>query len=43
LDAKDNEGRTAMAWAEGVFLATNAPEQKPATMALINKLQKGAK
>jgi len=39
LDAKDNEGRTPLAWAEGVFLATNAPEQKPSTMALIRKLQ----
>jgi len=42
LDPKDNEGRDARAWAEGVFLATNAPERKPATIALIEKLQKGA-
>jgi len=38
LDVKDNEGRTPYAWAEGVFLATNAPEAKPSTMALIKKL-----
>jgi ankyrin repeat protein len=38
LDAKDKEGRTPLAWAEGVFLATNAPEKKPSTMALIQKL-----
>jgi ankyrin repeat protein len=38
LDVKDKEGRTPYTWAEGVFLATNAPEQKPSTMALIKKL-----
>jgi ankyrin repeat protein len=38
LDAKDKEGRTPYNWAEGVFLATNAPEAKPSTMALIKKL-----
>jgi len=38
LDVKDKEGRTPYNWAEGVFLATNAPEQKPSTMALIKKL-----
>jgi len=38
LDVKDKEGRTPLAWAEGVFLATNAPEAKPSTMALIKKL-----
>ncbi|HTB17694.1 MAG TPA: ankyrin repeat domain-containing protein [Bryobacteraceae bacterium] len=38
LDAKDKEGRTPLVWAEGVFLATNAPEKKPSTMALIQKL-----
>lgn len=38
LSVKDNEGRTPYNWAEGVFLATNAPEQKPSTMALIKKL-----
>jgi ankyrin repeat protein len=38
LDIKDKEGRTPLVWAEGVFLATNAPEAKPSTMALIKKL-----
>jgi ankyrin repeat protein len=38
LDVKDKEGRTPYNWAEGVFLATNAPQQKPTTMALIRKL-----
>lgn len=40
LDVKDKEGRTPMTWAEGVFLATNAPERKPSTIALIEKLQR---
>jgi len=40
LDIKDKEGRTPMVWAEGVFLATNAPERKPSTIALIDKLLK---
>ena len=38
LDIKDKEGRTPLVWAEGVFLATNAPEAKPSTMALIKRL-----
>ena len=38
LDIKDNEGRTPLVWAQGVFLATNAPQEKPSTMALIKKL-----
>jgi ankyrin repeat protein len=38
LDVKDKEGRTPLAWAEGVFLATNAPEAKPSTIALIKRL-----
>jgi len=38
LDVKDKEGRTPLVWAEGVFLATNAPEAKPSTMALIKRL-----
>ena len=38
LDTKDNEGRTPLVWAQGVFLATNAPQEKPSTMALIKKL-----
>lgn len=38
LDVPDNEGRTAYNWAEGVFLATNTPDAKPSTMALIKQL-----
>ena len=38
LDAPDKHGRTPFAWAEGVFLATNSPVAKPATMALIKRL-----
>jgi ankyrin repeat protein len=41
LDVKDKEGRTPLVWAEGVFLATNAPERKPATIALLEKLIHG--
>jgi len=40
LDVKDKEGRTASAWAEGVFLATNSPEAKPSSIALIKRLMK---
>jgi len=43
LDVKDNEGRTPTVWAEGVFLATNAPERKPSTIALIEKLSGASK
>jgi uncharacterized protein len=38
LDVPDKVGRTPMTWAEGVFLATHAPEAKPSTMALIAEL-----
>ncbi|MGD8340377.1 MAG: ankyrin repeat domain-containing protein, partial [Gammaproteobacteria bacterium] len=38
LDIPDNVGRTPMTWAEGVFLATHAPEAKPSTMALLASL-----
>jgi ankyrin repeat protein len=38
LDAKDNQGRTARTWAEGVFLATHAAVPKPTTMRLIDEL-----
>jgi uncharacterized protein len=38
LAAADNEGRTPVVWSEGVFLATHAPEPKPATTALLRKL-----
>jgi ankyrin repeat protein len=40
LDAPDREGRTPRAWAEGVFLATHPPEAKPATLALLERLQR---
>ena len=38
LEKPDNYKRTPVNWAEGVFLATNAPEPKPASIALLNKL-----
>ncbi|MDX1562649.1 MAG: ankyrin repeat domain-containing protein, partial [Gammaproteobacteria bacterium] len=38
LELADNVGRTPMTWAEGVFLATHAPEAKPSTMQLIAEL-----
>ena len=38
LDVPDKQGRTPLTWAEGVFLATHAPEAKPSTMALIREL-----
>jgi ankyrin repeat protein len=38
LDAADNEGRTPIAWAEGVFLATHPPVRKPETIALLELL-----
>ena len=38
MTAKDKEGRTPYVWAEGVFLATNAPVARPSSMALIKKL-----
>lgn len=41
VDAKDNTGRTAYNWAEGVFLATHAPVPKPSSMTLLQKLQEG--
>jgi ankyrin repeat protein len=38
LNVKDKEGRTALRWAEGVFLAAVGAEKKPATIALLEKL-----
>ncbi len=38
LDVKDKEGRNAIRWAEGVFLAAVGAERKPATIALLEKL-----
>ena len=42
LDAKDNEGRTPLNWAEGVFLATHPARPKPSSIALIKKLMNPA-
>jgi uncharacterized protein len=38
LDVKDKQGRDPLTWAKGVYLATHMPEEKPSTMALIQKL-----
>jgi ankyrin repeat protein len=38
LDVKDQEGRTPLTWAEGVFLATHPGKPKPTSIALIRKL-----
>ncbi len=38
LDARDKEGRTALTWAEGVFLATHPAKPKPTSIALIKSL-----
>lgn len=38
LDARDKEGRTPLAWAEGVFLATHPAVPKPTSIALIKSL-----
>ena len=38
LDVKDNEGRTPLTWAEGVFLATHPAKPKPSSIALIKEL-----
>jgi hypothetical protein len=40
LDIKDAEGRTAMTWAEGVFLATNPAKAKVSSIALLSELTK---
>jgi ankyrin repeat protein len=42
LDVKDNEGRTPLNWAEGVFLATHPARPKPSSIALIKKLMSPA-
>ncbi len=41
LDVKDAVGRTPVAWAEGVFLASVGAERKPSTVALLQKLMGG--
>jgi len=38
LDVKDKEGRSALRWAEGVFLAAVGAERKPQTIALLEEL-----
>jgi ankyrin repeat protein len=38
LDVKDKEGRDALRWAEGVFLAAVGAERKPTTIALLEEL-----
>jgi ankyrin repeat protein len=38
LDVPDKEGRTPLAWAEGVFLATHPAKPKPGTIELIEQL-----
>lgn len=38
LDVVDNEGRSPLDWAKGVFLATHPPEPKPSSIALIERL-----
>ena len=40
LTAQDNERRTALDWAKGVFLATHPAEPKPSSIALITSLLK---
>jgi ankyrin repeat protein len=41
LDVADNEGRTPLDWAHGVFLATHPAEPKPSSIALIEQLLGG--
>jgi hypothetical protein len=38
LRVADREGRTALRWAEGVFLASVGAERKPETIALLEEL-----
>jgi ankyrin len=38
VDVRDVQGRSAMRWAEGVFLAAVGAERKPATIALLHEL-----
>jgi ankyrin repeat protein len=42
LDVRDNEGRTPLDWAEGVFLATHAAVPKPESVDLITELMREA-
>jgi ankyrin repeat protein len=43
LDVKDNEGRTPLTWAEGVFLATHPGVPKPSAIELIKSLMTAQK
>ena len=43
LDVKDKEGRTPLAWAEGVFLATHPAKPKPSSIELIQGISASAK
>ena len=38
LIIKDEIGRTPLVWAQGVFLATHAPQPKPSSIALLKRL-----
>ena len=38
LDVADEQGRTPIDWAKGVFLATHPPVRKPDTIALLERL-----
>lgn len=38
VDPKDNQGRTPMVFAQGIFLAVRPPEAKPKAMALLKQL-----
>lgn len=40
LDLKDKEGRDPIQWAEGVFLATHPPVQRPETITLLQSLMR---
>jgi ankyrin repeat protein len=37
LDVQDAQGRTPLRWAKGEFIALHPPEEKPSTIALIEK------
>jgi uncharacterized protein len=39
IDTPDKEGRTPVTWAQGVFLATHPPANKPKTVALLQQLR----
>jgi uncharacterized protein len=38
LDAKDKQGRTPVAFAEGTVYVSGPPEKRPSTLALLQKL-----